>query len=86
MTYHLFSRAVVSARKPHRCIWCWQRIEQNEVYYRESSVYDGRHQSHAWHWDCHFDAMETYFRYGASDFTPGMERPVMLPFRSMEAA
>ena len=84
--YHMFSRRLVTARKPQRCIWCWQRIERGDVYYREASIYDGRHQNHAWHWDCWFDAQVEYFSSGQEDFTSGMERPPMLPFRSMEAA
>lgn len=85
MSYHLFSKMVVAARKPHTCIWCWQRVERGDVYYREASVYDGRHQNFAWHWDCWFYSHEDFFRY-QEDFTPGMDRPEMLPFRSMEAA
>ena len=85
MSYHLFSRKAFVARKRHVCIWCYQRIERGDVYYREASVYDGRHQDHAWHWDCWFGSAD-YFRDGPSDFTPGMDRPEMLPFRSMEAA
>lgn len=85
MTYHLFQKDWVSARKPHRCIWCGHRIAQNEIYLRERSVFDGTHQNHAWHWDCWFDAQENYFRY-KTEFSPGdNERPEMLPFRCMEA-
>lgn len=87
MTYHLFSAKVVGARKMHSCIWCWCAIVPGDVYYREESVYDGRHQHHAWHWDCWFDARENYFRYGEEEFTSGdVPRPDCLPFRSMEAA
>jgi hypothetical protein len=53
---------------------------------REASIYDGSHQNFAWHWDCWFDAKENYFKHGEEEFTSGMERPAMVPFRSMEAA
>lgn len=87
MTYHLFAKTWQAARKPHRCIWCGHGIVRMEVYLRERSVYEGRHQNHAWHWDCWFDAHENYFKHGEEEFSPGdYERPVMQPFRCMEAA
>lgn len=85
MSYHLFSIRVVAARKPHRCIWCSQRIERGDVYLREASVYDGQHQNFAWHWDCRFDALVNHFNDGEEEFCSGNPRPEMLPFRSMEA-
>lgn len=85
MTYHLFSKAWLGARKPHTCVWCYQRIAKTEVYLREKSIFEGHHQNHAWHWDCWFDAKENYFNQGEQEFTSGMDRPPMLPFRSMEA-
>lgn len=87
MSYHLFSRKAVTARKPHICIWCAQWIVRGDVYYREASVYDGTHQNFAWHWDCWHDSHETYFQQnGEDEFVSGQDRPSMLPFRSMEAA
>lgn len=85
MTYHLFSKQWLGARKAHRCIWCDGKIAATEVYLRERSIYDGQHQNHAWHWDCWFDAQVNYFDQGEEEFTSGMERPAMLPFRSIEA-
>lgn len=85
MTYHLFSKKWHGARKPHTCVWCYGRIVKTEVYLREKSIFEGHHQNHAWHWDCWFDAQENYFKHGESEFTSGMDRPLMLPFRSMEA-
>lgn len=84
--YHLFSAHWVAARKPHRCIWCSQRIAPTEVYMREHSVYDYQHQNHAWHWDCWFDALRSFEEYGDENFISGNDRPEMLPFRSMEAS
>jgi hypothetical protein len=86
MSYHLFSRQCVAARKQHTCIWCWTPIQSGDVYYREESVYDSRHQNHAWHIDCWFDSQVEYFRYGDAEFTSGNPRPQQFPFRSMEAA
>lgn len=86
MTYHLFSKTWQAARKPHTCVWCYSRIVKAEIYLREKSIYEGHHQNHAWHWDCWFDAQENYFKCGEAEFTSGMDRPAMLPFRSMEAS
>ena len=86
MSYHLFSRKAVIARKAHVCIWCCQHVERNDVYYREQSVYDGAHQNFAWHWDCWHDSRVNYFDSYGEEFTSGQDRPVMHPLRSMEAA
>lgn len=86
MTYHLFSAKWLQARKPHWCIWCSHRIVKLDIYLREASIYEGRHQNHAWHWDCWFDAKVNYFDQGETEFCSGMDRPAMLPFRCMEAA
>lgn len=87
MTYHLFNKKWLAARKPHVCIWCCGRIVRMEIYLREASIYEGRHQNHAWHWDCWFDAQQSHFGHGEEDFLPGDgDRPKMLPFRCMEAA
>jgi hypothetical protein len=86
MSYRAFSKTWTEARKAHRCIWCEQKIVPLEIYLREHSIYDGNHQNFAWHWDCYFDAAENYFKYGEEEFSPGNERPQMLPFRCMEAA
>jgi hypothetical protein len=68
------------------CIWCTRRITPGEVYYRESCVFDGQHQSNAWHWDCWFDAREELSAMGEDEFMPGDGyRPEQHPFRSMEA-
>ena len=50
--YHQFSCNQHTARKRHRCAWCGQGIEIGDQYMREKSVYDGAHQSHAWHFEC----------------------------------
>lgn len=86
MSYHLFNKKWVTARVRHVCIWCGQYVVPLEIYLREESIYDGRHQNHAWHWDCWFDAQTNYFSRGEEDFSTGNERPAALPFRCMEAA
>lgn len=75
MSYHLLSEKWVAARRPHRCIWCGQRIATNEIYLRERSIFDWNHQNHAWHWDCWFDAKVNYFDF-YEEFEPyENERP-----------
>lgn len=67
--YHCFSAKPTMALKRHRCIWCGEHIEPGENYLREKSVYDGQHQNHAWHHECH-DAAQEDFRSGDCEFTP----------------
>jgi hypothetical protein len=50
--YHCFSIKVVTARKPHRCIWCAQIIAIGDKYTHEKSIYDGNFQNHHWHGEC----------------------------------
>lgn len=52
MAYHLFSAQRARARKPHQCIWCSRTVLPGSVYVRERSIYDGLHQSLAWHEAC----------------------------------
>lgn len=52
MTYHLFSARRTKARKKHQCAWCSYEVAPGSIYIRERSVYDGRHQSLAWHEAC----------------------------------
>ena len=85
MAYHLFSLTPHIARKQHRCIWCYEPVVRGEVYYREASIFEGRHQNFAWHWDCYFDAQAVGEASGEWEFISDNERPPMLPFRSMEA-
>ena len=76
MTYHLFSMTTRRAAKPHRCIWCGQAIAKGETYQDERSVYEGSHQLHRWHPECHQDAQECLADGDDPEFIPhSAERP-----------
>lgn len=59
MSYTLLKETYPKARKRHVCIWCGEKIEQDEIYRREKSVFDGGIQDHKWHLNCDEDAQET---------------------------
>lgn len=77
MSYTLLSEVTRTARKRHRCIWCWQTIEPSERYISEQSVNYGDFQNNHWHPECR-DAMleESSNEGGYIEWTPGMERPL----------
>lgn len=52
MSYTLLSEVTRTARKAHRCIWCWQFIKPGDKYIDERSVHDGGIQHHRWHPEC----------------------------------
>lgn len=81
MSYHCFSEKSVRARKPHRCIWCSYPVLEGSIYVREQSVYDGRHQNHAWHEACRKDACEHFEESGEGEFHSGNEMPFGALFR-----
>ena len=66
--FRLISESFPCARKPHKCIWCGERIVVGEKYRRERSVFDDNMQDHKWHLDCDADAAE-YFKHGDSEFS-----------------
>lgn len=76
MSCEVLSTAARIARKPHRCIWCWQSIQKGEAYVYEASVNHGDLQSHHFHPEC-YEAMHEAADYegGYVEWTPGMERP-----------
>ena len=61
MSYHQFSMKDTKARKLHRCIWCGELILKGATYKRESSVFDGGFQDHAWHPEC-LEAQSKYYK------------------------
>ncbi len=71
MSYHLFSTMTRTAKKQHRCIWCWQAIPPGTLYTDERSVYDGRMQRHRWHPECITASYEYLRTCGDNEFTPG---------------
>lgn len=75
MTYHCFSRQLVKARKPHRCVWCSYPILLGSSYLREHSVYDGRFQNFAWHEACSADAERWFKETREEEFYSGHDMP-----------
>lgn len=76
MNYTLLSEVERTARKTHRCIWCWQLITVGSRYMDERSVYDGDMQHHKWHPECRAAMLEeAALEGGVIEWTPGMERP-----------
>lgn len=77
MSYTLLSEVERTARKRHRCIWCWQHIEPGERHIDERSVYDGEFQAHRWHPECRAAMLDEAAEGGGYpiEWTPGQERP-----------
>ena len=77
MGYTILSETQRTARKRHRCVWCWQFIEPGERYSDERSVCDGNMQHHKWHPECR-EAMlaEAEAEGGIIEWIPGQERPL----------
>lgn len=69
MSYTLLSEATRTARKEHKCIWCYGAILRGEKYLDERSVYDYEFQHHHWHPECR-EAAKEYFRQEC-EFAPG---------------
>lgn len=65
------------AKKPHRCEWCWQRINEGEQYKRYRYFDGGDAGTVKMHPEC-FDAMQeaAHEEGGCFEWTPGMERPM----------
>jgi hypothetical protein len=80
MSYTLLSEIERTARKRHRCIWCWQAIEPGQRYADERSVNDGEMQHHRWHPECRAAMLaEAEAERGAIEWIPGQERPATTP-------
>lgn len=60
--YQLIRDTFHVARKPHRCIWCGERIIVAEKHRREISKFDGL-QDFRWHLEC-VGAAADYFAAG----------------------
>ena len=76
MGYTLLCETTRTARKPHRCIWCWTRIEVGTQYIDERSVNDGDMQHHKWHPECNAAMIEEANEEGGPiEWTPGRDRP-----------
>lgn len=81
MSFTLLSEAERTARKAHRCIWCWESIRVGDRYLDERSIYDGNMQRNRFHPECH-DAMRQAASEegGVIEWIPGEnERPVKAP-------
>jgi len=80
MSYTLLSETQRTARKRHRCIWCWQFIEPGSSYVDERSVADGDIQAHKWHPECRAAMLQDAAdEGGVIEWIPGQERPTALP-------
>lgn len=76
MSYTLISEERRTARKPHRCIWCWQRIAKGERYEYEAGINDGDFQSQHFHPECQAAKDQAAAEEGGYiEWTPGMDRP-----------
>lgn len=58
-----------TARKRHRCDWCYGPIPAGEKYTRWEGVFDGRWQSNAMHEECHDTLMSD--ESGDYEYIPG---------------
>lgn len=68
-----------TARKPHRCQWCWDRIEAGEQYRRYFWSDGGDSAGVKMHPECYDDSTRVAREEGGQfEFTPGSyERPGM---------
>lgn len=81
MTYHCFSRDLVTARKQHCCIWCCHPILVGSHYVRERSVYDGGFQNFAWHEACRKEADDWFDQTREEEFISGNEMPFVALYK-----
>lgn len=75
MSYHLFSKTLRTASKPHHCIWCCLPTLVGSKYIREHSVYDGHFQNHAWHEACWADSQSYFAETREEEFISGNDMP-----------
>ena len=67
---------IAKTRKPYRCEWCWQMIEQGSACVRDRGTIDGHWFTARLHPEC-ADVMATDLDY-CETYTPGEgERPVI---------
>jgi hypothetical protein len=79
MSYILFSLTERCAQKPHRCIWCNQRIVPGEQYLDERSLFEGSIQRFRWHPECNEANVQAFRETREAEFTAGEnERPPRL--------
>jgi hypothetical protein len=56
------------ARKPHRCIWCGEQIDQGETYVLKKGVYEGyQMQTTKWHAECDTAACDWFDKTGEDE-------------------
>jgi hypothetical protein len=62
----------VKTRKPHRCAWCYEKIEVGEDAYRYKGMFEGDWQN----WHMHPECIKAFRQSGEEYFLPGEnERP-----------
>lgn len=73
---HTTETEMHTARKAHRCQWCWQGIEVGTKYRRYRFYCGGEAGTVKMHPECH-DAMQEAAAEegGYIEWTPGQERP-----------
>jgi hypothetical protein len=63
MSYYVhLATSKPKARKPHRCIWCGEQIDQGETYVVNKGVYDNRMQTTKWHAECDTAACDWFYQ------------------------
>lgn len=70
MSYSLLRLTQPKARKEHACMWCREPIRKGRTYTRESSVFEGNMQDHAWHPECYTAAQKWFRETGEDSFDP----------------
>lgn len=72
MSDRFFPETRPTARKPHRCIWCYWPIPIGEQYVQQEGFFDGAPQRNRYHNECWSDLLaEGPF----CEFTPGCADP-----------
>jgi len=74
------------AAKPHRCVWCGQRIDAGHIYNRQIGVFGGEFQANRWHpesWDAADFSVHDEFMPHENDRPP---TAAGLEFRSWDFA
>jgi hypothetical protein len=73
---HQTDPVVYTARKAHRCDWCWQHIVPGEVYSRYRIFDSGEATTMKLHAECYSVMMDEARQEGGFiEWTPGQERP-----------
>jgi hypothetical protein len=73
---HFTEPTTQTARKTHRCTWCWQLIEPGEEYKRYRHFDNGEARTEKLHPECYEAMLGEVTEWGGHiEWTPGQERP-----------